>query len=287
MTWLFWGLIRRSPAEDRVHALTVGTACVVGCLSLAGLTISLALDAHAVALACVFTGLWGFVLVVYLAVAHRMIPFFTASALPRMNAWRPFWLLGLMLALAAFEVAAAWVERDGGPPGTVGAAWTLVRGLLELAAGGLLLWLALKWGFVRSLKNRLLAMLHIGFGWLGLALALGGVAKLGGWAQGTVVLNLGSVHALTMGCLASLMLAMVTRVSCGHSGRALVADRIAWTLFWLLQVATLLRIAGAVQSAFAGGLLLATALLWAAIMAVWGLRLGNWYGRLRADGRPG
>ena len=287
MTGLFWGLIRRSQAEDRVHALTVGTACIVGCLSLAGLTLSLMLEATAVALACVFTGLWGFVLVVYLAVAHRMIPFFTSSALPRINAWRPFWLLGLMLAVAAFEVVAAWVELDGVPAGAGGAAWTLIRGLVELAAGGLLLWLALKWGFVKSLKNRLLAMLHIGFGWLGLALALGGVAQLLGWAKGTAVLSLGSVHALTMGCLASLMLAMVTRVSCGHSGRALVADSIAWSLFWLLQAATLLRIAGAAQSAVAGGLLLAAALLWAAIMAVWGLRLGNWYGRLRADGRPG
>ena len=287
MTWLFWRLIRRSPAEDRVHALTVGTACIVGCLSLTGLTISLAMQAYAAALACVFTGLWGFVLVVYVAVAHRMIPFFTSSALPRMNAWRPFWLLGLMLTLAAFEVTAAWVEVDGVPAGTVGATWTLVRGLVELASGGLLLWLALKWGFVKSLNNRLLAMLHIGFGWLGLALALGGVAQLLGWAQGTTVLSLGSVHALTMGCLASLMLAMVTRVSCGHSGRALVADSIAWSLFWLLQAATLLRIGGAAQSAVAGSLLLAAALLWAAIMAVWGLRLGNWYGRLRADGRPG
>ena len=287
MTWLFWALIRRSQADDRVHALTVGTACIVGCLSLVGLTISLALEAYAVALACVFTGLWGFVLVVYLAVAHRMIPFFTSSALPRMNAWRPFWLLGLMLLLAAFEVIAAWVELGGVPAGTVGAAWTLARGLVELSAGAMLLWLALKWGFVKSLKNRLLAMLHIGFGWLGLSLALGGVAQLLGWAQGTVVLSLGSVHALTMGCLASLMIAMVTRVSCGHSGRALAADNIAWTLFWLLQVATLLRIAGAAQSAVAGGLLLAAALLWASIMAVWGLRLGNWYGRLRADGRPG
>ena len=83
------------------------------------------------------------------------------------------------------------------------------------------------------------------------------------------------------------MLAMVTRVSCGHSGRALVADDIIWSLFWLLQAATLLRIAAAAQSALSGGLLLAAALLWAAIMAVWGLRLGGWYGRLRADGRAG
>lgn len=287
MTLLFWRLIRRSRATDRVHALTIGAACLVGCLSLAGLAVGVALDAPGVALACVLTGLWGFVLVVYVTVAHRMIPFFTASAIPRMDAWRPFWLLWLMLTVATFEVLAAWVEFIGPLEGAGGAAWPLLRGSLELAAGGLLLWLALSWGLVTSLKNRLLAMLHIGFVWFGLALLLGGAAQLIGWAQGAAVLSLGALHALTLGCLASLMLAMVTRVSCGHSGRALVADGMAWSLFWLLQAATLLRIAGAAQTAWAGGLLLAAALLWAGVMAVWGLRLGNWYGRLRADGRPG
>jgi len=287
MTLLFWRLIRRSQAQDRLHARTIGVACIAGCLSLGGLAFSLALDAPAVALACVLSGLWGFVLVVYVTVAHRMIPFFTSSALPLIDAWRPFWVLWLMLAVAAVEVAAVWAELKGPLQGTGGAAWPLVRGVFELAAGGLLLWLALAWGLVKSLRNRLLAMLHIGFLWLGLALALGGITQLQGWAQGAPVLSLGPLHALTMGCLASLMLAMVTRVSCGHSGRALVADRLVWTLFWLLQAATLLRIAGAAHTAFAGWLLLAAALLWAAVMAVWGLRLGVWYGRLRADGRLG
>lgn len=287
MTLLFWQLIRRSRMADRLHALTIGAGCIVGCLSLAGLALGLAFNASAVALACVLTGLWGFVLVVYVSVAHRMIPFFTSGAVPLMDAWRPFWVLWLMLAVAAVEVAAAWVEPGAPLQGFAGTAWTLARGFFELLAGGLLLWLALAWGLVKSLKNRLLAMLHIGFSWLGLSLTLGGVAHLLGWMQGAAVLDLGALHALTMGCLASLMLAMVTRVSCGHSGRALVADGVIWSLFWLLQAATLLRIAGATQSALTGWLLLAAALLWAAIMAVWGLRLGGWYGRLRADGRVG
>ena len=284
MTLLFWQLIRRSQAGDRLHALTIGGACIVGCLSLAGLALSLALGAPAVALAWVLTGLWGFVLGVYVSVAHRMIPFFTSSAVPLMEAWRPSWVLWLMLAVAAVEVAAVWTSLNGQ---LQDAAWMLVRGMVELVAGGLLLWLALAWGLLKSLRNRLLAMLHIGFFWLGLALALGGVTQLQGWVQGAPVLSLGSLHALGMGCLGSLMLAMVTRVSCGHGGRALVADRLVWSLFWLLQAATLLRIAGAAQTALAGWLLLAAAFLWAAVMAVWGLRLSGWYGRLRADGRLG
>ena len=56
------------------------------------------------------------------------------------------------------------------------------------------------------------------------------------------------MHAVTIGGLGSLMLAMVTRVSCGHSGRPLVADNLVWALFWLLQATALLRIAAAVPS---------------------------------------
>ena len=83
------------------------------------------------------------------------------------------------------------------------------------------------------------------------------------------------------------MLAMVTRVSCGHGGRALVADRLVWTLFWVLQLATVVRLAASAPLPWSPVLLAVAALLWAGIMAVWGLRLIGWYGRLRADGRPG
>ncbi len=286
ITGLFWRLIRISHAQDRLHARAIGVACIVGCLSLAGLLLSLVLEQPAVALACILTGLWGFVLVVFVSVAHRMIPFFTSSAIPFMAAWHPFWVLWLMLAVAVMEVACVWLAPDGPLQGLVAPVWLLARGILELAAGAVLLWLAWVWGLAQSLKNRLLAMLHIGFVWLGLALLLGGVSQLLGWAQSAPVLALGSLHALTMGCLASLMLAMVTRVSCGHGGRAVVADRVVWSLFGLLQLATVLRVAAAAQSALGSRLLLPAALLWASVMAVWGVRLGAWYGRLRADGRP-
>lgn len=287
VTGLFWRLLRLSGVEDQLHARAVGVAFIVGCFSLAGLLISQLLDAPAVALACVLTGLWGFVLVVFVSVAHRMIPFFTSSVMPLVAGWRPFWVLWLMLAAAALEAAAVWVELGGPLQGSGGWLWALGRGLFELVAGAVLLWLALVWGLVQGLRNRLLVMLHTGFMWLGLALALSGVSQLLGLLQGAPVLGLGALHALTMGCLASLMLAMVTRVSCGHGGRALVADRLIWWLFWLLQVAAVLRIAAAVQSGLVAWLLLAAALLWAGVMGLWGVRLANWYGRLRADGRPG
>ena len=190
-----------------------------------------------------------------------------------------FWLLWLMWGAAVCEVLALWWAPQG--HGAWGyAAW-------QLGAGGALLWIARLWSLTQSLRNRMMAMLHIGFLWLGVALVLAGLARGLALAEGMPALGLGALHALTMGCLGSLMLAMVTRVSCGHSGRAQVADAVAWSLFWLLQLATLLRIAASLPGRLSTALLVGAALLWAAVVVVWGVRLGSWYGRLRPDGRPG
>jgi uncharacterized protein involved in response to NO len=283
VTLRFWRLLRTSPVPDRLHAKAIAFALLLGCLALTGLALAVLTDAYAAADAFIVSGIWAFVVVVYLSVAHRMIPFFTASAVPFVHAWRPGWVLALMLGMAGFEAAAVWIDLlIGGLP-----AWTIPRGLLEVAAGGVLMWLAFAWGLVKSLKIRLLAMLHLGFLWLGISFALGGAAQLISAATNSPVLPLGALHALTMGCLGSLMLAMVTRVSCGHSGRALVADNFVWSLFWLLQAAVLLRIAGSAPLLPAQALLAVAALAWAVVAVSWGVRYGSWYGRPRADGRPG
>lgn len=286
-TWLFWRMVSRSNEPDRLHAKMVGGACIWGCICIAGLLTSMVIDQGPLALAWVHSGLWGFAVVVFVTVAHRMIPFFTSNAMPFIRAAHPFWVLTLMVAAAVMEVVAVWVEAATPYALQWQSLWPMLRASWEIVAGLVLLWLAIVWGLMQSLKNRLLAMLHIGFLWMGLALLLGGIARVLGWLQSSPVLSLGALHAMTMGCLGSLMLAMVTRVSCGHSGRALVADATVWGLFWVLQAAVLLRIAAAVQGNWAVSLLLPTALLWCAVVLVWGGRILPWYGRKRPDGRPG
>lgn len=283
VTLRFWRLLRASEVPDRLHAKAIGIALAIGCASLLGLGASLALGAGAAERLFVLTGLWGFVVVVYVAVAHRMIPFFTSSALPLTRMWRPHWVLGLMLGVAGFEAAAVWLEDLFDLP----TPWHLSRGAAELGAGAVLMWLAFAWGLVQSLRVRLLAMLHLGFLWLGLGLALGGLSQWIAVFGDGPALPLAALHAVTMGCLGSLMVSMVTRVSCGHSGRPLVADNLVWALFWLLQAATVLRVAATVTAWPMQALLMVAAGVWAAVMAVWGIRYGTWYGRPRADGRPG
>lgn len=282
---LFWRLIRASRQTDRVHALVIGCGGIVGVLSLAGVGLALLAGQDALALVWVRTALWGFVVVTFVTVAHRMIPFFTSGVLPMIEIWRPFWVLWLMVGVAVFEVLAVWVDYVA-PSTRAWPGWTVAVIVVETVAGGVLLWLAVVWGLVQSLKIRLLAMLHVGFVWLGLALLLSAVSQALWLLSGQPMLGLAALHALAMGFLGSMMVAMVTRVSCGHSGRALVADDIVWALFWALQLATVVRIAAAVQGAPAW-LTPMAALLWLAVMGAWALRYGNWMGRPRIDGKPG
>lgn len=287
MVALFWRLIAASGAADRVHAQTVGWAGVAGVFSLAGVLLAWRGGRLDLALAFTHTGLWGFVTVTYLAVAHRMIPFFTAKVLPLVTVWRPFWVLWFMLGVALWQVLALWVQALWAPaPGGPAPWWPWLALALEALAGGVLLWLAVVWGLVQSLRIRLLAMLHVGFVWLGLALLYSALSRALWLHAGQPVLGLGALHLLGMGFLGSVMLAMVTRVSCGHGGRTLVADGLVWALFWLLQVCVLLRTAAAVTGAPFWALPLA-ALLWAGVMTIWSVRHANWYGRPRADGQPG
>ncbi|MEZ5741402.1 MAG: NnrS family protein [Burkholderiaceae bacterium] len=67
----------------------------------------------------------------------------------------------------------------------------LARGLVELTIGSVLLWISIAWGLFDSLRIRLLAMLHIGFVWLGIAFVLAGLSQLLGFRQGAPFFGLG------------------------------------------------------------------------------------------------
>jgi uncharacterized protein involved in response to NO len=150
--------------------------------------------------------------------------------------------------------------------------------------------LAVRWGLLQSMRGkslRLLAMLHLGFVWTAIALLLATADAVLVLMQSPVRLGSVPLHALTMGFLGGMLFAMATRVICGHGGIALVADDFVWTLFWLLQAATLMRIATPLFPAAGGALVTASAVLWTLVWLAWALRHLPVLLRPRADGRPG
>jgi len=268
LAFVFLRLLRASDAQDKVHATLVLVALLVGASAVAAFAFA-GIAGHDWIRSA---GFWGFLLPVFVVVCHRMIPFFTASAMPFVAAFRPWWLLAALVGAPVAHGATAAFGFDR---------WTW---LVDLPTAGLVFWLTVRWGLVQSLRNRLLAMLHLGFLWYAIGFLLAGAHSLVLLAGGIGV-PLAALHALAIGFAASLLMAMVTRVTCGHSGRTLAADALTWRLFQLLQACALVRVAAEVLPGRAS--LAVAAAMWAMVFVPWCLKYAPVYWQPRADGRPG
>jgi uncharacterized protein involved in response to NO len=84
-----------------------------------------------------------------------------------------------------------------------------------------------------------------------------------------------------------MLVAMVTRVTMGHSGRALALDAYDWRVFVALQLAVLLRVAGEFLPGATQALAGSGALLWTLCLGLWAARKLPVYLKPRIDGAPG
>ena len=264
----FAALVRASRVADRLHARCVVLFWTMGIA--AALLFAAGLGTHHYAFAglAAWLLLFGSVGPISVTVAHRVLPFFTSNAVAGLVPWRPNWALALLLAAMIGLGVVLYAPRVE----VLHGAWQWLAILPAAAAGAALAALAIRWGLMQSLRGpslRLLAMLHLAFAWLPLALLLAAADAGMRLALGGAGLGLAPLHAMTLGMLGSLLFAMVTRVIRGHGGIALVADDLVWTLFLLLQVATLLRIASPLIPVAGGALLAAAAIVWTAVWSVW------------------
>lgn len=218
-------------------------------------------------------GLWGFLLVVYFGVSHRMIPFFTSRVVRNYVPWRPDWVLYLFVACAllraGLELAPAWAWLGSVPLAVIGIACVL------------------RWRPRQRSDARLLDVLHLSLAWLAIGLVLAAAADLAAALGAPGALGRAPLHAIGMGFIGGMLMAMVTRVTLGHSGRPLVMDALNWRLFLVVQAAAVLRIAGEFLPAAGATLSAIAALAWAAAFGAWTVRHLPIYFRPRADGAPG
>jgi uncharacterized protein involved in response to NO len=94
-----------------------------------------------------------------------------------------------------------------------------------------------RWRGLHAVPEPLLLILHVGYGWLALGLLLLGLNGLTDTLPATTAL-----HALTVGAVGTMTLAVMTRASLGHTGRPLSAGPVTKTIYGLITVAALLRI---------------------------------------------
>ena len=76
-----------------------------------------------------------------------------------------------------------------------------------------------RWQGVRAVADPLVLILHVGYAWVPIGLALLGVSILSPAVPASA-----AIHALTAGAMATMILAVMTRATLGHTGRDLKAN---------------------------------------------------------------
>lgn len=218
-------------------------------------------------------GTFGLLLPVYVTVAHRMFPFFAGNVVPGYRAWRPLWLLAAFWPLTLAHLALELLRAHG---------WLWLVDVPLLALTATMLW---RW-WPRGDKPGILAVLFVALAWLPVAFALYAGQSLAYAATGTDWLGRAPAHALFIGFFGSALVAMVTRVTQGHSGRPIAMPAAAWFAFIALQLVTVTRIAAEIAPDHMAWQAVA-AIGWLVAFAPWVLRVGRIYLSPRVDGKPG
>ena len=215
-------------------------------------------------------------IVLIVVVGGRITPSFTANAFRRDGS-------------AAVVRTRPWLDRAA-IAAVVGVALANLLVPRTAASGALALLAALAvaarmsgWQTRRTLHDPLLWSLHLGYAWVAVGLAAVALADLSGlipWSVG--------LHAETTGAIGTMVLAVMTRVALGHTGRPLVAPRAATAAYLLVSAAALVRTVGALllPDPYLRVIALA-ALLWAAAFALYLVHYAPILVRPRSDGLPG
>jgi uncharacterized protein involved in response to NO len=109
--------------------------------------------------------------------------------------------------------------------------------MLFLAAAAQALRLS-RWGGHRTGRDPLVLVLHLGYIWVPIGLLLLGLS-----IAGLNIPESAGVHALTAGGMATMILAVMTRASLGHTGRELKASPMTIAAYVCVTIGALLRVA--------------------------------------------
>jgi uncharacterized protein involved in response to NO len=171
-------------------------------------------------------------LILITVIGGRIVPSFTANALRRRGEsvelvtrpWLEVLVIAAMIGIALLDLLQPNSRLSGA--------------LAAIAAGAQAARLS-GWRSFRTRGESILWVLHLGYAWLPVGLALKACWLLFGaaWAMKWL-------HAFTVGLIATMILAVMTRVSLGHTGRSLAVSPAITIAYVVLTVGALLRVFG-------------------------------------------
>ena len=214
------------------------------------------------------------VLILVTVIGGRIVPAFTANALRRRGETiqlvvRP-WLDPLVIAL----MAAIAIVDIGWPD-------SLLTGVLAAIAAGAHALRLSGWRVRGTWREPILWVLHLGYAWMPIGLGLKAV-----WVLTGMTWSAHWLHALTLGTFSTMILAVMTRASLGHTGRPLIVSRTTAASYLFLTAAVAVRVGAPAVADYFTSVLVAGA-LWAVAFALYLAVYAPILWCPRADGKPG
>lgn len=183
-------------------------------------------------------------------IGGRIVPSFTRNWLARRAPGRlpvPFGRFDAIAMVAGVCAMVAWVLA---PSGRLVAGALGVAGLLHLVR-------LARWAGYRTLSDRLVMILHLAYGFVPVGFFLSALSALDLVASGA------GVHAWTGGAIGSMTIAVMTRASLGHTGRALSASAVTQAVYAAIVIAAVTRICAALDPMYLIPLLTVSGFAWA------------------------
>jgi uncharacterized protein involved in response to NO len=196
-------------------------------------------------------------------IGGRITPSFTRNWLVKENPGRlpiPFGRFDVTVILFSALSLLGWIAAPG-------SAYTG----LALAVAGLLHVVRLaRWAGDRTLRERLLVILHVGYAFVPLGFLINACAAFG------LTLPSAGIHAWMVGAAGIMTLAVMTRAALGHTGQRLTASAATQVIYAGIIIAALSRVAAVLAPDHGDALLHIAAFAW--IVAFFGYALA--YGPL-------
>lgn len=209
-------------------------------------------------------------LLLLIVMTGRVVPAFTASALPQAKLRRSAGLDRAALALSVIALACALAELGG---------W--LTAAPALAAAALHAARQAGWAPLATRARPILWILHLSHAWIPVGFVLLALSAFG------IVIGAAALHAFAVGALSGTIVGMITRTALGHTARPLAAGRSETLAYVLIHAAALARVGAALWLAAYMPLVMAAAALWSLAFAVYFLVYAPRLAQPRLDGKPG
>jgi len=132
----------------------------------------------------------------------------------------------------------------------------------------------LRWRLPFPNPNPLLWILHLSLYWIPIAFTFGAISNLISLIDGTFFLVL-DIHILVLGFIFTILIGFGTRVTLGHSGNIMVADKWVILLFNLTQVVVLTRLITSMVAAWGWNFMILfdiSVTVWLLLFILWAIR---------------